>query len=1196
METTGRRACAWLLSLGLFLAFAGPLCGQNVRLTEFLAVNATGITDEDGTRQPWIEIWNPNQSGKALITGTRIDNGTTTWTIPDLEIMPDERIIVWASGKNRANSAAPLHTNFTLPAGGGSLILRRSDNSIMSRINYPAQVADVSFGRDEWDTAPVAVLVGSYSNPTPEERNNYSGPGVTGNVVISQPGKAFTGSLSVTLSMAQPDPDAVIRYTTNGTSPIATSTGGAGPITLTVNSTQIIRARAYKTGLLPGEVETQGYLLLDSGALTSQFSSAMPLIALTNFSGGTPPDTADQAGFAWVWMPAEPDNRSRFTNAPVLAARVVMDRRGSSTLTNPKHNLNVEFRKARDDDDQDVGLLGMPEGSDWVFGAPYEFDRALIRNPFAYALSNSIGRYASRTRMAEVFIDTNGGSNVFTNAATGDYFGVYNITEKIRRDDDRVDVEKLGPFENDAVNKTGGYIFKIDRRDVGDTGFAAGGYAAGEAVWGTCYYYPKELEIKAPSRDAQEVYLTATINAFYSALQSATFTNPVTGYAAHLDIPEAIDHHLLNVWPNNLDAFRLSGYWHKRRGGKLIAGPVWDYDRSIDCSSDGRDDNPVVWRGGGDGTDFFNYTWWNRLFLDIDFYQKLIDRWQDLRRGPFSAATVNALIDQLNNEISAEAVTRDLNRWARTKRSWTSPFNGSVSTGQAGEIQRIKDYLQQRANFMDSQWVAPVNASVAEGQVTPGTQVTLTGPASSVIYYTLNGADPRPAGGSGTVAAGVQTYSAPITINATTRLRARAYKAGQTAVTGANNPPLVSRWSGLTNRLYTTDTPAAAGNLVITEINYHPAPPTAAEKTINAFWGDNDFEFVELRNLSEGTINLAGCQFDLGITFPFTGESAVAIPAGGYVILAANPPAFVARYGGAGTILGPFSGSLSNGGETLRLVASNASVIQEITYDDAWWPATDGGGNTLVVFNPRAAAGSYGLEANWRASAAVNGSPRAGEPNLPPAIQVDAQISGTFTSVPLPATVSDDGQPESPGTISVGWTLVSGPGTVQFSPPDAASSTAAFSMPGSYTVRLSAGDNSLSNHADVTVLAHDTLAAWLARHPGIGTATDDFDRDGLTNLTEFALLTDPEHADAAGFTAARESGAFTVTYQRQTGPSAPVIAVQSSSSLENFQTLTAAEFSESVVSTEGLTQTVKITIPDSAAVKRRLIRLSITSP
>jgi hypothetical protein len=69
-----------------------------------------------------------------------------------------------------------------------------------------------------------------------------------------------------------------------------------------------------------------------------------------------------------------------------------------------------------------------------------------------------------------------------------------------------------------------------------------------------------------------------------------------------------------------------------------------------------------------------------------------------------------------------------------------------------------------------------------------------------------------------------------------------------------------------------------------------------------------------------------------------------------------------------------------------------------------------------------------------------------------------------------------------------------------------------------------------------------------------------------------------------------------VTYQRQTGPSAPAIAVQSSSSLENFQTLTAAEFSESVVSTEGLTQTVKITIPESAAVKRRLIRLSITSP
>ena len=147
-------------------------------------------------------------------------------------------------------------------------------------------------------------------------------------------------------------------------------------------------------------------------------------------------------------------------------------------------------------------------------------------------------------------------------------------------------------------------------------------------------------------------------------------------------------------------------------------------------------------------------------------------------------------------------------------------------------MQRLKDYLQQRANFFDSQWVGPVNASVAEGNVATGTQVALTGPAGGTIYYTLNGADPRPSGGG--VPSGVLLYSGtPITINATTRIRARAYNASWTALTGLNNPALVSKWSGLTNVRYSTDTLSAAGNLVVTEVNYHPTDPTAAELAIN---------------------------------------------------------------------------------------------------------------------------------------------------------------------------------------------------------------------------------------------------------------------------------------------------------------------------------------------------------------------------
>ena len=261
-----------------------------------------------------------------------------------------------------------------------------------------------------------------------------------------------------------------------------------------------------------------------------------------------------------------------------------------------------------------------------------------------------------------------------------------------------------------------------------------------------------------------------------------------------------------------------------------------------------------------------------------------------------------------------------------------------------------------------------------------------------------------------------------------------------------DNPPIVSKWGGLTNPLYTTDTVAAAGNLVITEIHYHPADPSPAELAVNAFWGDNDFEFLELRNLSEGTISLAGCQFTLGVTFSFTGDHAVTIPAGGYVILSGNVAAFIARYGAGGTVVGPFTGSLSNGGETLRLLAANNSVIQEITYDDAWWPDSDGAGKSLVVYQSRAAS-CCGNEANWRASAALGGSPRAAEPNLAPEFSGAAQFSGTLAGAVLAVTVTDDGQPETPGAMSLGWSALSGPGTVQFTPADAARTTRFFRCP-----------------------------------------------------------------------------------------------------------------------------------------------------
>jgi hypothetical protein len=168
--------------------------------------------------------------------------------------------------------------------------------------------------------------------------------------------------------------------------------------------------------------------------------------------------------------------------------------------------------------------------------------------------------------------------------------------------------------------------------------------------------------------------------------------------------------------------------------------------------------------------------------------------------------------------------------------------------------------------------------------------------------------------------------------------------------------------------------------LRVTELNYHPSDPVAAE--LQAGWTDPEaFEFVELTNVSEHALRLSGVKFvrqapdgsSSGIGFSFPD---VELPAGGSVVIVQDTGAFAARYGSAVVPLGEYEGRLSNGGERLRLVGPGDEVIQEFAYDDEWFASTDGGGATLET---RAADVSdrdaWGNASIWRASRDAGGTP-----------------------------------------------------------------------------------------------------------------------------------------------------------------------------------------------------------------------------
>ena len=161
--------------------------------------------------------------------------------------------------------------------------------------------------------------------------------------------------------------------------------------------------------------------------------------------------------------------------------------------------------------------------------------------------------------------------------------------------------------------------------------------------------------------------------------------------------------------------------------------------------------------------------------------------------------------------------------------------------------------------------------------------------------------------------------------------------------------------------------------LRISEIMYHPPSLTDVERQAGITDAEQ-FEFVELVNIGEVPISLKGVQFTGGIRFLFTGSPVAQLDPGQHLVVVRNPSAFQIRYPTVGVIAGTFTGSLDNGGESLRLVDPYGAVIEEFAYGDsgAWPSSADGDGSSLERIS---FVGTAGNADAWQASTDWGGSP-----------------------------------------------------------------------------------------------------------------------------------------------------------------------------------------------------------------------------
>jgi hypothetical protein len=312
-------------------------------------------------------------------------------------------------------------------------------------------------------------------------------------------------------------------------------------------------------------------------------------------------------------------------------------------------------------------LLGMPSSKDWVLLANYS-DKTLLRNAAALDLGTRMGfPWTPRSAFVEVYLNDR-------------YDGVYQLMENIKVTKDRVNIDELAAADVGADKITGGYLLEVDFREDGHTMHSA------------IDNLPIVFQSPEEPVPAQEDYIKGYINEFEAVLQSGTFADPTTGYAAYIDVDSFVRWYLVNEVYRNVDANMRSSCWmYKPRGGKLFMGPLWDFDLAAGNANYNAVFNTEGWH-------IRTAPWFSRLFQDPAFVARVQAVWNEIKTDELPAmlagittGSVSLQQPQLNN----------FQRWPILE-TYVWP-NYAIPGSYGGEIAYLNDWLTARIAWMDRQ-------------------------------------------------------------------------------------------------------------------------------------------------------------------------------------------------------------------------------------------------------------------------------------------------------------------------------------------------------------------------------------------------------------------------------------------------------------------------------------------------------------
>lgn len=618
----------------VLLTVVHPSLSQ-IQLSEFVAMNQRGLVDNDGDPEDWIEIENKGEDGVNLggYTLSTDFNELDMWVFPNTWIAPGGREVIFASGKNRIESE--LHTNFKLEASNSRIILCDDFDQVLDEISTTHMIVDVSRGRRPSNQSEWVFFL----DPTPgDENTTLAHEGIMDAPLFSVSGGLFNSPVNLELGLPG---DGELRYSLGGFEPQVNSTLYEGPLSL--DTTTIVRARAFAPGMIPSEIVTHSYffdefpdmalisLVTEPGNLWDEETG---IYVLGNCYNPEPPFVG--ANFWQDW--SRPAHIEFFETGGVSAFAQDMGIKiyGGWNRCRPQKTIRLMAKSQfgpksidyRIFPDKDVtkfkNLLLRNSGNDWTVT---HFRDALMQNQIA---DTNLDRQAYRP--AAVFFN-------------GEYMGIHNVRERI---DEHFLAENHG-LENDEIDLLEEQSSVIE----GDN----------------------------------EDYLT--LLAFIET-HDLTDESHYQYVGSMMDLENFAAYNVMEIFFGNSDwpAYNRK-YWQSSRPDGRWRWIPFDLDFGL-----GRytppSHNTLAWALDEDSEASANRPWstlmLRKLLENDEFRQDFIALYADWLNSRFLPSNLLAAVDEHRNLIVNE-MPRHLARWDRTLFAWE------------GSIDNVREYILERPDF-----------------------------------------------------------------------------------------------------------------------------------------------------------------------------------------------------------------------------------------------------------------------------------------------------------------------------------------------------------------------------------------------------------------------------------------------------------------------------------------------------------------